>query len=221
MSSIIIDLKSEISTFLKGSTIDAIIPPFIYVLVNQMTTINIAGLSAMFIAIIIFIKRIYQKKPYKYAIVGFLGVSFAFAIALYTNRASDFFIPQLLSSSILIIIITYSLIVGKPFAAWLSHLSRGWSFEWFWRPDIKPAYTEVTWVWLLFMMIKLGIQFYLWRFGQLRTMFIINTFLGMPGITIVLVGTYIYGIYRLHQLKGPGVHEYKEEGPYQGQTRGF
>lgn len=221
MASIILDLKSEISTFIKGSTIDALIPPFIYVFLNQFTSITIAGISAIVIAILLFLKRSIKRETTKYAIFGLLGVLFAFGLALYTKRASDFFIPQLLSSGLLIVLIIYSLIVRKPFAAWLSHLSRGWSFDWFWRNDVKPAYTEVTWVWLVFMLIKLLIQYNLWKSSDMTTTFIINTFLGFPGITIVLIVTYIYGIFRLHNLGGPGVHEYLNDRPYEGQKKGF
>lgn len=221
MSSMIHDLKSEISTFIKGSTIDALIPPFIYVFINQFTSITIAGMSAIVIAIMIFLKRLSKGEKTIYSIVGLLGVGFAFGLALYSSRASDFFIPQLLSSGLIISLIIYSLIVGKPFAAWLSHLSRGWSFDWFFRKDIKPAYTEVTWVWLIFMIIKFYIQYNLWQSDNITRTFIINTFLGFPGITLVLLCTYVYGIFRLQSLKGPGVHEYLHDGPYEGQKKGF
>lgn len=221
MSSMIHDLKSEIITFIKGSTIDALIPPFVYVLVNQYTSITIAGISAIVIALYLFLRRMMRKEAIKYAIVGIVGVVFAFSLALYTKRASDFFIPQLLSSGIIIILIVYSLLVRKPFAAWLSHLSRGWSFNWFWRSDVKPAYTEVTFVWLLFMLVKFSIQYNLWKSGDVTTTFIITTLLGFPGITVVLMLTYIYGIVRLRKLKCPGVHEYLKDGPYEGQKKGF
>lgn len=221
MASIIKDLQSEISYFLKGSTIDAIVPPTIYVVFNQITTINIAGLSAIFIAVIILIRRKLKNQTMKYGFLGLAGVLFAFGIAVVTNRASNFFIPQLLSSGLIIILIVISLVAGKPFAAWLSHISRGWSFDWFLRPDVKPAYTEVTWVWLLFMFIKLSIQFILWQSDDITSLFFINTLLGLPGITVVLIGTYVYGIFRLHKLKGPGVHEYLKPGPYEGQKKGF
>lgn len=221
MASIIKDLKSEISYFLKGSTIDAIVPPSIYVLFNQLTTINIAGISAIFIAVIILVRRRLKHQTMKYGIVGLAGVLFAFGIAAITNRASNFFIPQLLSSGLIIILIIVSLITGKPFAAWLSHISRGWSFDWFLRKDVKPAYIEVTWVWLVFMIMKLTIQFILWQSDDIGFLFAINTLLGFPGITVVLIGTYVYGIFRLHNLKGPGVHEYQNPGPYEGQKKGF
>jgi hypothetical protein len=40
---------------------------------------------------------------------------------------------------------------------------------------------------------------------------------------MVLVASYIYGIWRLRQLGGPGVEEYKEDKkpPWKGQSRGF
>jgi hypothetical protein len=39
----------------------------------------------------------------------------------------------------------------------------------------------------------------------------------------VLVLSYIYGIWRLRKLKGPGIDEYLENktAPFRGQTRGF
>ena len=47
--------------------------------------------------------------------------------------------------------------------------------------------------------------------------------LGWPVTIAVLVLSYVYGIWRLHQLGGPGVHEFREgkASPWEGQTRGF
>ena len=221
MSSMIHDIKSEISTILKGATIDALVPPLIYVVVNQFTSLEVAGIVAITIATVTAILRAFRKEALKYAVIGMMGVVIAVGFALYSNRASDYFIPDLLSSGILILLMLYSLIIRKPFAAWLSHLTRGWSFDWFFRSDVKPAYTEVTFVWMLFMIIKFIIQYNLWQSGNVTTTFIINTLLGFPGITVILVLTYVYGIWRLHNLGGPGVHEYKKDAPYEGQKKGF
>jgi len=50
-----------------------------------------------------------------------------------------------------------------------------------------------------------------------------NTFIGFPLLIFVLTVSYVYGIWRLHKLNGPGVDEFIEdkEPPYRGQTRGF
>jgi len=47
--------------------------------------------------------------------------------------------------------------------------------------------------------------------------------MGLPFTIAILVISYIYGIWRLRTLKGPGIDEFMEakEAPYRGQTRGF
>jgi hypothetical protein len=108
-------------------------------------------------------------------------------------------------------------------AAWLSHLTRGWPLDWFWRDDVKPAYQEVTWVWALLTAMRLAIQVLLFQRGDTAALGWANVLLGWPVTIAVLVLSYIYGIWRLRQLGGPGVHEFREgkEPPWEGQTRGF
>lgn len=47
--------------------------------------------------------------------------------------------------------------------------------------------------------------------------------LGWPVTIVVLVLSYVYGIWRLRKLRGPGVDEFitGKQPPYRGQTRGF
>jgi hypothetical protein len=47
--------------------------------------------------------------------------------------------------------------------------------------------------------------------------------LGWPAIIVVLSISYIYGIWRLNNLGGPGVDEFKDnkEPPWDGQKKGF
>jgi hypothetical protein len=50
-----------------------------------------------------------------------------------------------------------------------------------------------------------------------------NTIIGFPLLIAILTISYVYGMWRLHQLNGPGVDEFIEgkEVPFRGQTRGF
>jgi hypothetical protein len=116
-----------------------------------------------------------------------------------------------------------SLILGKPLAAWASHLTRGWPLDWFWRDDVRPAYSEVTWAWMIFFLLRLGLQLTLYLQGQVSTLAWTESLLGWPVTLIILVSSYIYGIWRLRQLGGPGVDEFiaQTPPPWQGQTRGF
>ena len=78
-------------------------------------------------------------------------------------------------------------------------------------------------MWLLFIAGRLIIQVWLFQQGQTGQLAWANTLLGWPVTILVLVVSYIYGIWRLRKLGGPGVEEFQEgqEPPWKGQTRGF
>lgn len=59
--------------------------------------------------------------------------------------------------------------------------------------------------------------------GDVTRLFIWRTVLGWPLTIGVLLISYIYGIWRLHRLGGPGIEEFisGKFPPYKGQTRGF
>ena len=116
-----------------------------------------------------------------------------------------------------------SIAVDKPLAAWASHLTRAWPLDWFWRPDVKPAYREVTYLWLFYFVTRLVVQIVLYQSGEAGRLAWANILLGWPVLIVILIITYLYGIRRLHGLGGPGVEEFRadQEPPWRGQTRGF
>jgi len=212
-----------LKTVLSSKTIDALIPPLIYVIINSFFNLNIAAISALSIAILFGIIRLTRNQPWKYALGGVFLVSLASGLAYITKSAASYFIPAIISSSVLLILTLGSIIIGKPLAAWASHLTRGWPLKWFWRKDVKPAYREVTWFWSLFLLMRLILQVILYRIGETAQLTWANILLGWPFTILILIFSYIYGIWRLNDLGGPGVHEFKEdkEPPWEGQNRGF
>jgi len=78
-------------------------------------------------------------------------------------------------------------------------------------------------MWAFFFAIRLGLQILLFQRGTASQLAWANTLLGWPVTIIVLVISYIYGIWRLRSLTGPGVDEFQEgkDPPWEGQTRGF
>jgi len=81
----------------------------------------------------------------------------------------------------------------------------------------------VTTLWLVLFVLRGVLQLILIQDQNLSGLFIINTLLGMPLTVLVLLLSYIYGIWRLKKLGGPGIEEYRENAPmpWKGQTRGF
>jgi len=217
------EIWEELKSVLSGKTFDAILPPIIYALVDAIFGLTTAVIAAVGVALLLGVVRLLRKQAWQYAFGGLVAVGFAAGLALLTQNAANYFIPGLISSAVLLVLTMVSLVIGKPLAAWASHLTRGWPLDWFWRSDVKPAYREVTWMWLLFIAGRLFIQVWLFQQGQTGQLAWANTLLGWPVTIVVLVVSYIYGIWRLRKLSGPGVEEFQagKEPPWKGQTRGF
>jgi len=217
------EIKEELASVLSGKTIDTLFPPLVYARVNALFGLDTAVIAALLTAIVLGLWRMLLKQTWIYALGGLLAVMVAAGLAFLTRNAVGFFLPGLISSSTLLFIALSSLLIGKPLAAWASHLTRGWPLPWFWRKDIKPAYREVTLIWALFIGGRLAIQVLLYQRGQASELAWANTLLGWPVTIMILVVSYVYGIYRLKNLGGPGVDEFiaGDEPPWVGQTRGF
>jgi hypothetical protein len=193
------------------------------VLVNNARGLETAAISAVIFALLIGLIRLLRKETISYAFGGLAMVILAATLAFLTRDATNYFIPAIASSALLLTASLVSLLAGKPLAAWASHLTRGWPLDWFWRSDVKPAYLEVTWFWSLILLGRLAIQVLLYLAGDAARLAWANVLLGWPITIPILIFTYIYGLWRLRRLDGPGVDEYREnkEPPWQGQTRGF
>ncbi len=223
MKGITTDLVDELKKIAKGKTIDAIFPPIAYVIGNRFFGLKWGIILALSLAVILAIKRIIEKERYIYALGGMLGVIIASGFAYLAGNAANYFLPRVITSGFFFLIATVSLIIGKPMAAVGSHITRGWTFEWFLRKDIKPAYTEVTIAWGLLFLARMILQIMLLRRASIVDVGLANILLGFPATFTVLILTYIYGIWRLKTLKGPGVYEFMEgkEPPWEGQKKGF
>ncbi len=217
------EIIDELKTIGSGRTFDALLPPLIFLIINRILGLNIALIAALSVAVIFGIMRLLRRQNWFYALGGFIGVSLASGLAYLTRSAASYFIPAIVTSIILLLLTLISQFVGKPLAAWASHLTRGWPLKWFWRQDVKPAYREVTWMWTGFLAVRLTLQILLFRIGEAKQLTWANTLLGWPFTILVLVLSYVYGIWRLRRLGGPGVEEFKqgEKPPWEGQKKGF
>jgi hypothetical protein len=217
------EILDELRLVVSGKTLDALLPPLVFAVTNGFRGLNRAVLVALTLALLLGLRRLMLRQKASYALGGFLVVGAASGLALITRNASNYFISAALTSGLLLLTALASLIVRKPLAAWVSHLSRGWPLDWFWRTDVKPAYREVTWFWAVFFSMRLGVQVTLLRSGDALRLAWANTLLGWPVTGLVLIISYLYGIWRLHQMGGPGVDEYRKgvKPPWRGQVRGF
>jgi hypothetical protein len=219
------ELLQEFRTVFSGrtNTLDTIIPPLLYALVNMLAGPLPAVLSAVILAAILTVLRLVRKQPWLYAVSGLVLTLLAAGLAWFTQNAASFFLPDLITSGILLAATLLSIWFKKPLAAWSSHLTRAWPKEWYWLPNIRPAYTEVTWMWAAFIAARLIAEYLLYQKGNVSLLGLANVLLGWPVTIVVLVMSYLYGIWRLTKLGGPSVEEFlsHQPAPWKGQKKGF
>lgn len=206
-----------------GSLMDAIIPPVIFLLINGLLGFQAAMWTSLGLAVLLAVLRLRRKQSLLYALAGIGSVGVAIAIVWLLGRSEGYFLPNLVSGGMTVALGLVSLIIRRPFVAWTSFIARRWLLDWYWHPSVRPAYTEVTVAWTLFFATRLLWQVSLFQAQAVDQLAFINALLGWPSLIILLVLSYLFGTWRLKNLKGPSVEEFKRQAPppWRGQQRGF
>ena len=131
--------------------------------------------------------------------------------------------PDIVNGGFAVALALVSLVIRKPMVAWTSFLARRWPLDWYWHERVRPAYSEVTVVWILFFALRLFWQVMLFRGNNVGQLALVNTLTGWPATVVLLIVSYLYGTWRLARLGGPSVEEFRNNvpPPWQSQRRGF
>lgn len=219
------EILEELQLVLAGrnNILDSIIPPVIFVILNAMLGFESALWGSLLVAVGIAAIRLSRRQEVRYALGGVAGVVLAVLIARLSGSAEGYFAPGLISGLGTVLVCVGSAVVGRPMVAWTSHLARGWPLAWYWHPQVRPAYSEVTWAWAVFFTARLALEYLLFDSRQTTLLGIVTFITGWPAMIVLLILSYLYGLWRLARLQGPSVEEFKAgtPPPWQGQRRGF
>ena len=220
------ELWQELKSVFGGTGIrlfDSLLPVLVFLIANPALGLPLALGISIASSAIFFVIRLYQKENIYYVLAGLGAVLLAGLFAFITDSAVGFFLPGLISSGLTVVLLLASAFVKRPLAALTSHLTRGWPLAWYWHPRVQPAYTEVTIFWAVGFGIRLGFEYWLFQQGAVKSLGVVRTILGWPYTILLLILSYLYGIWRLGQLGGPSVDEFRAGAsePWQGQKRGF
>ncbi|MGB0384844.1 MAG: DUF3159 domain-containing protein [Ardenticatenaceae bacterium] len=219
------EVLAEFRLVLSGGSnlVDAIIPPLLFVMMSAFLGFDYAMWGSLGVALLIMAHRWRKGESLWHALGGVGGVGLAILLAQFFDRAEAYFLPGIITGALTVIVAVISNIVGRPMVAWSSSLTRRWPLGWYWHPQIRPAYSEVTWLWALYFALRLLLQLALFQIEAPNLLAIFNLISGWPATIALLVASYLYGTWRLRNLKGPSVDEFKTGAPppWEGQQRGF
>lgn len=207
----------------KVGLLDTVLPPVLFLLLNGLAGFTAAMTGALGLSVLIAFLRLRRGQSLVYALGGMGSVGLAIALALLLGRSEGFFLPGIVNGGLTVAIALVSLLIRKPMVAWTSYLARRWPLDWYWHERVRPAYTEVTVVWLAFFAVRLFWQVTLFQNNNVDELAFVNALTGWPAIIALLVFSYLYGTWRLARLGGPSVEEFRNgtPAPWSGQRRGF
>jgi hypothetical protein len=220
------ELQEELKSVLSGRgarLLDSFLPLFIFLVLNPLLGVNTALWGALAVAGLFAIVRMIKKDSLVYALGGLGGVLLAAVFVKLSGSEAGFFLPGLISGTITVVLCIASVVINRPVVAWTSFIARRWPLDWYWHPKVMPAYNEVTIIWAVSFSIRLILEFWLFQQEAVSALGITRVLLGWPYTVILLIVSYLYGLWRLGQLRGPSVEEFKtgKEPPWEGQKRGF
>lgn len=216
------EILAEVRSVVLGraSIVDGIVPPLVFGIGNATIGPSPAAALAILSALTIVALRMRSGRSLKYALTGLTGVVIAAAAATHWGP-EGFFIPSIAGGAATTMLILISIAFRRPFVAWTSWLAREWPLEWYWHPQVRPAYTRVSWIWLVFFALKTTGQWLTIDTTGWATVY--RVVAGWPALLALLIVSYLLGRRFLLTLNGPSVAEFESgaQSPWAGQQTGF
>ncbi len=220
------ELQEEFRAVFSGKgarLIDSLVPPLVFLVANPLVGLEFALWGAVGTAAVFALYRIWKKENLVYAAGGLGGVLLAALFVRLSGSDTGFFLPGLISGAVTVVLCVVSVVINRPLVAWTSFITRRWPLEWYWHPRVLPAYNEVTMIWAVAFAARLGLEYWFFSQEAFQALGASRVILGWPYTVALLVISYLYGLWRLRQLEGPSIEEFKagQEPPWEGQKRGF
>ncbi|WP_291413145.1 DUF3159 domain-containing protein [Actinophytocola sp.] len=134
----------------RSGAIDASIPPAVFVLgwLVSGRSIGWGALAAVAAGAVVGVIRLVRGGRVTAVLAGVAAVAGAALVALYTGRAQDFFLIQLLSNVASALAWAVSVLIRWPLLGVVVGVLLGQKTRWRRDPDLVRAYGRASWVWV-------------------------------------------------------------------------
>jgi len=189
--------------------VDSVLPPIVFVVANALGGLSVAAAAAIGLAVVTLVVRLLRRQRLLYAVSGLGGVLLGVVVALVAGNASGYFLPGIVTNAVLGVACVVSVLARRPLVAFTSAAVYRWPLDWYWHPRVRPAYSEVTWLWAAYYAAKTALAVVLYRSDATAALGAVRIATGLPALALLLVVTYVYVERRLRRLGGPSVDEFR------------
>jgi Protein of unknown function (DUF3159) len=146
----------------RGGALDATVPVLAFVVgltvaqgVGWTQPVAWAGGAAVLSALLLGGYRVARGRPPRAIAVGLLGVAVAAVVALYTGRAVDFFLVQIVANAVSAMAWAVSILVRWPLLGVIIGAALGQRTRWRRDPDLVRGYQRASWAWVAQYVVRL------------------------------------------------------------------
>jgi uncharacterized protein DUF3159 len=176
----------------RQGAVDASIPPAFFVLgwVLSGRSIGWGALAAVVAGAVVAIVRLARGGRVTAALAGVAAVAGAALVALYTGRAEDFFLIQLLSNVASALAWTVSILIRWPLLGVVVGLLLGQKTRWRRDPDLLRAYGRASWVWVFAQYtVRVAVFGLLWWSGWVVALGVARVALSWPLVAVTVAAS--------------------------------
>lgn len=148
----------------RGGALDASVPVIVFVLgwsiaktAGAAQAVAWGAGSAVLSAAAVGAFRLVTGRRPRAVLLGLLGVAVAAAVALYTGRAVDFFLVQMVGNAASALAWMASIVIRWPLLGLVVGTALGQRTRWHRDPDLLRGYQRASWVWVMQYVLRLAV----------------------------------------------------------------
>ncbi|MBM7771522.1 hypothetical protein JOD54_001726 [Actinokineospora baliensis] len=183
-------MTDSLSDLLGGrrGALDATVPPLAFAVVWLLTdTIGWATVAALAAAGVVAGVRLARGGRVTAVVGSMAAVVVGALVVLYTGRAEDFFLIQLLSNIASALAWAVSILIRWPLLGVVVGVLLGQRFRWRRDPALVRAYGRASWVWVLLQYtLRTAVFGALWWLGDVAALAVARVALSWPLVALVI-----------------------------------
>jgi hypothetical protein len=175
----------------RGGAVDATIPVVAFVAAftaadasGWASPVAWAGGAAVLVGAVVAVVRLVRGGRPRAVLFGLLGVAAAALIALYTGRAVDFFLVQIVSNAASALVWAVSIVVRWPLLGLVVGTVLGQRTRWRHDPDLLRGYQRASWIWVGQYLVRLAVFLPLYAADAVVALGIARTVLTWPLVAL-------------------------------------
>ncbi|PSK67113.1 hypothetical protein B0E53_00935 [Micromonospora sp. MH33] len=170
--------------------VESSIPVVVFVIANVVGDLRPAVIASVAVALLIAGLRLAQRRPVRHAVNGLVGIAIGAAIAWRTGNERDFYLPGILYGIGYGLALLLSAAIKQPLVGWIwSVLVAKGRSEWRDDPRLVRTFTQLTVLWGVVWLAKVGVQAGLYLAHQDTALGVARLALGYPPYALLLLIT--------------------------------